>query len=290
MVTLTAAPAAGSVFGGWTNCDSPNDLVCTQTVSGADETVQVKFPLLREFSVSGAGNGRGTIADLPNGINCQWDGTSNSGSCGAGIADGTTFNLTATPEAGFAFGGWSGCDSASGNQCTQTVSGGNESVGATFLRRYTVSVSASPAAGGTVSGGGTFASGSSRTVTATANAGFSFVNWTEGGSQVSTSASYTFTLTADRTLVAHFRISDLRNDLVVDFGRHGLWQFLNNTTWQNINANNAFVVGAGDLDGSGKDEALATLYGFGLAARYNNANPFKTLQSGFAQILRRRRF
>jgi uncharacterized repeat protein (TIGR02543 family) len=39
---------------------------------------------------------------------------------------------------------------------------------------------------------------------ATANSGFTFVNWTESGSVVSTSASYTFTLNGDRTLVANF--------------------------------------------------------------------------------------
>ena len=59
-----------------------------------------------------------------------------------------------------------------------------------------------PSAGGTVSGGGTFASGSSRTVTAIANSGFTFANWTENGGVVGASASYTFTLTANRTLVA----------------------------------------------------------------------------------------
>jgi murein DD-endopeptidase MepM/ murein hydrolase activator NlpD len=41
-------------------------------------------------------------------------------------------------------------------------------------------------------------------VTATANSGYSFVNWTEGGRVVSTSASYSFTLTTNRTLVANF--------------------------------------------------------------------------------------
>ena len=70
--------------------------------------------------------------------------------------------------------------------------------------QYTVAVSASPSAGGTVSGGGTFAAGSSQTVTATANSGYSFVNWTENGSVVSTSASYTFTLNSNVTLVANF--------------------------------------------------------------------------------------
>jgi hypothetical protein len=69
---------------------------------------------------------------------------------------------------------------------------------------YTITVSASPSIGGTVSGGGTFAAGSSRTLTATANSNYVFTNWTENGSIVSTSASYTFTLNGNRTLVANF--------------------------------------------------------------------------------------
>jgi len=72
----------------------------------------------------------------------------------------------------------------------------------------TITLSASPIAGGTVSGAGTFATGSSRTVTATANSGYIFANWTEDGSVVSLSTSYTFTLNADRTLTAVFSSSN----------------------------------------------------------------------------------
>ena len=69
---------------------------------------------------------------------------------------------------------------------------------------YSVSISSSPSAGGSVSGGGNYSSGSSVTVTANPATGYQFVNWTQGGSPVSTSTSYTFTVTANRTLVANF--------------------------------------------------------------------------------------
>jgi hypothetical protein len=75
--------------------------------------------------------------------------------------------------------------------------------GATFVT-YTVSLSSNPAAGGTTSGGGTFNSGSSVTVTATPNSGYTFINWTENGVEVSTSASYQFIINGNRTLVANF--------------------------------------------------------------------------------------
>ena len=67
-----------------------------------------------------------------------------------------------------------------------------------------IATSPLPPAGGTTSGGGNYASGQSVTVTATANPGYTFLDWTENGNQVSTSASYTFTASANRNLVANF--------------------------------------------------------------------------------------
>ena len=66
-----------------------------------------------------------------------------------------------------------------------------------------IAASASPAGGGATSGGGSVAIGTPVTLTATANAGYSFVNWTENGTPVSTAASFNFTATQDRTLVAN---------------------------------------------------------------------------------------
>jgi hypothetical protein len=69
----------------------------------------------------------------------------------------------------------------------------------------TISVSANPAAGGTVTGGGTYSEGASVTVTAAPNSGYTFTNWTEGGMQISTAASYVFVMgTTNRNLTANF--------------------------------------------------------------------------------------
>jgi hypothetical protein len=72
-------------------------------------------------------------------------------------------------------------------------------------KNYTVRVSAFPIADGSGTGGGTFAGGTSDTVIATPNTGHTFVHWTENGRVVSTSESYTFTVSANVTLVADFR-------------------------------------------------------------------------------------
>ena len=72
---------------------------------------------------------------------------------------------------------------------------------------YTISASASPSNGGSVSGGGTYNHGSTCTLTATPATGYSFVRWTKNGSQVSTSSTYSFTVTASASYVAVFEQS-----------------------------------------------------------------------------------
>ena len=57
---------------------------------------------------------------------------------------------------------------------------------------------------GTVSGGGEFGFGQSCTVTATANEGCYFAGWTNNGTLVSMAAEYTFNVTENMDLVAHF--------------------------------------------------------------------------------------
>ena len=76
---------------------------------------------------------------------------------------------------------------------------------------HVIAVAANPATGGTATGGGTVDAEATCTVTATANEHWAFVNWTEDGEEVSTAASYAFTVEANRNLVANFR----RKSLVV---------------------------------------------------------------------------
>ena len=71
--------------------------------------------------------------------------------------------------------------------------------------QYSITASANPTAGGTVSGAGTYYENNECTLTATANTGYAFVNWTKNGTQVSTNATYTFTVTENADYVANFR-------------------------------------------------------------------------------------
>lgn len=75
----------------------------------------------------------------------------------------------------------------------------------TLPATYALTVEAQPAAGGTVTGGGDYFEGATVPVTATPASGYQFVNWTVGANEVSTAASFNFTMPgAATTLVANF--------------------------------------------------------------------------------------
>ncbi len=128
---------------------------------------------------------------------------------GGSYQQGQSCTVHATANSGFTFTNWTENGSVVSTQANYTFTvSGNRTLVANFQaqpQNYTVSVSANPTNAGTVSGGGTFQQGQSCTVTATPANGYTFVRWTENGTQVSTNASYTFTVTGNRTLVAHFQ-------------------------------------------------------------------------------------
>ncbi len=131
----------------------------------------------------------------------------NSGTVtGAGTYDyGRSATLTATPAAGYRFVNWTegGKEVSIDADYIFTVSG-PRALTANFVKTHEISVEADPAAGGTVTGGDTYSENTSVTVTATPSSGYRFVKWTEGGSQVSNEAAYTFTVSGARSLTAHF--------------------------------------------------------------------------------------
>ena len=69
---------------------------------------------------------------------------------------------------------------------------------------YTITATANPTEGGMVTGAGSYLEGNTCTLTATANPGYSFVDWTKDGVQVSTEASYSFIVTESGNYVANF--------------------------------------------------------------------------------------
>ena len=69
----------------------------------------------------------------------------------------------------------------------------------------TVTANANPIGGGIIEGAGVLEKGSTVTLTATPSAHYDFVNWTEDGEVVSTTAEYSFTVTKDIELTANFQ-------------------------------------------------------------------------------------
>ncbi len=127
------------------------------------------------------------------------------------IANGDSVTFTCLPDPGYAVDQWQINDVAAqsgGTSFTLTNVTAPTAVQVTFKAvtagTDTITASPVPAYGGTASGEGAFTAGSRRTVAATANPGYSFINWTENGIEVNSLASYTFSLTTNRNLVANF--------------------------------------------------------------------------------------
>ena len=159
-------------------------------------------PYIQDISVGGGGTTY-TISVSAN--------PTNGGTVAGGGAynQGASCTVTATANNGFNFTNWTenGNVVSTNRNYTFTVTS-NRTLVANFQAQpqsYTISVSANPTNGGTVTGGGTYQQGQSCTVNATPATGYTFVRWTENGNQVSTNASYTFTVTGNRTLVAQFQ-------------------------------------------------------------------------------------
>ena len=189
-VTVSASPAAGYQFVNWTESGVQVSATASYTFTiEADRALVANFSLLQySISVSSSPEEGGSVT-------------------GGGTYDhGEQVTITASPSAGYSFVNWTeGGSFVSTNPSYTFTVNSNRSFQANYsLNSYRVSVSNSPTSGGTATGGGDFTHGSQATVSANPSSGYSFVNWTEGGSFVSANPSYTFTVTADRTLVANF--------------------------------------------------------------------------------------
>lgn len=131
---------------------------------------------------------------------------------GAGsFAQSSVVTVTATPATGFTFTNWTVAGTAVSTSPSYSFTmAGNKALVANFAPvaagNFALNLSSSPSAGGTTTGSGSFPAGSNVTATASANAGYTFVNWTDNGVVVSSSSSYPFIMTGNRTLVANFRL------------------------------------------------------------------------------------
>lgn len=124
-VSLTAAAASGSTFGGWSGACTGTG-ACTVSMSAA-RSVTATFNGSSggsySLSVTKMGSGSGAVTSSPSGINC-------GSTCSANFSNGTSVSLSAAPASGSTFGGWSGACSGTGN-CTVAMTAARN-VTATF--------------------------------------------------------------------------------------------------------------------------------------------------------------
>ncbi|MEO6730851.1 MAG: ice-binding family protein [Ferruginibacter sp.] len=131
---------------------------------------------------------------------------------GAGtFAQSSVVTVSATLKTGYTFTNWTDSGTttiASTSPSYQFTMAGNRALVANFTlippAQFAVMISSSPVAGGATFGSGSYNTGTMVTVIESPNPGYTFVNWTEGATIVSTSSSYQFTITSNRTLVANF--------------------------------------------------------------------------------------
>ncbi len=115
-----------------------------------------------------------------------------------------------------------------GGSTAPAISADGVVAAARFPVQTWLELSVSPGGSGSVSGEGIYDIGTLRTVIAAPAIGHAFSHWTEGDTIVSTSASYTFSLSAYRFLVANFTAGGARTERV------------------NINSNGNEAQGSGD--------------------------------------------
>ena len=176
---LEAIPNKNYHFVQWLDgvLDNPRTIVVTQ-----DTTFTAEFALdSYSISVSSNDNSKGTVTG------------------GGEYEYGSVAKLTAIPETGFQFNGWS--DGSVENPHYVSVLG-NASYTAYFDTKICkLTVKPNDILGGAVSGGGTFEYGAQVTLTASENSGYQFVKWSNG----STYNPYKFTIVDDMELIAFFQ-------------------------------------------------------------------------------------
>lgn len=201
-VSLTATPASGAQFTGWSGACTGTTSPCSVSLANpAQVTANFSLP---SFTLTVSKTGNGIVTSSPAGIDC-------GASCSATFNSGATINLTATPATGYLFSGWSGCTGSSGTACSVTLSAAKTVVatfapstyGLTVSKSGSGSVSSSPAGidcGATCSGN--FANGSTVSLAATPATGYVLSGWT--GCSSASGSTCSVTMSAAKTVVATF--------------------------------------------------------------------------------------
>ncbi|WP_299439668.1 InlB B-repeat-containing protein [uncultured Aquimarina sp.] len=161
-IILTAAPDAGYQFDGWSG-DATGVMNPLTITMDADKTITALFSTIQRTLILNTTNG--SVSTNPNPTNGTYD-------------EGTSIILTATPDAGYQFDGWSGDATGVMNPLTITMDA-DKTVTATFSQiQYMLVVNTTGNGNVTLSpAGGTYTNGEVVTITATADQNWQFDGW-----------------------------------------------------------------------------------------------------------------
>lgn len=216
-VNLSATPAVGSVFAGWSGA-STGPGPCWVTMN-SNKTVTATFNTnIRTLNVFKDGTGTGTVTSNPSGINCGTD-------CTETYSADTIVTLTATPATGSTFAGWTmACSGYGTNPVCNVNMNTSYNVNATFNTAapiyYNLTVNASPPTYGYVVEGYTgpnlgpnwtksYAAGSSITLTANVNSplpgGYAYFSfWSPSCPTVIGTSCFINNLNSNTTITANY--------------------------------------------------------------------------------------
>ena len=129
-VTLTAAPATGSTFNGWSGSCSGTSNTCSIRMDGARYVgaVFTSAATTRLVTVSKSGAGAGNVTSSPSGLSCLTD----CGVASASFASNTAITLIAQAATGSQFAGWSGACSGISSSCSLAAGASALNVTAAF--------------------------------------------------------------------------------------------------------------------------------------------------------------
>lgn len=183
-VLLTATPALGYSFSGWTG-DFTSTSNPLQVVMDADHTVTANFVPAQTCTLTTTILGSGTVSPANGTYNC-----------------GTVITFTATPAAGYTFVGYSGDFTSSDNPADFTITA-NSNVTVEFDPQPQCTLTLNTVGSGNITpGSGSYACGTPVTLTATAGAGYAFAGFS--GDYTGTNNPATITLDQNMTITGTF--------------------------------------------------------------------------------------
>jgi uncharacterized repeat protein (TIGR02543 family) len=192
VVQMTATPSTGFTFTGWSGDATGSTNPLSMIMSGNKNiTANFTASAVTQFSIT-LTTTNGTVAANPSQV--LYDSN-------------TVVQLTATPNTGYSFSGWSGDATGSTNLLSVTMNG-NKNITANFaIKQYSITLTST---NGTIAKSPNQTLYDSNTVvqlTATPNTGYSFATWS--GDASGTTNPLNATMNANKTISANFTLIGL---------------------------------------------------------------------------------